>query len=56
MAAEFTTRAAVHGRRGVIGTSNYLATETGLVQCLHEIELKEPIQHRERRAADRVRH
>jgi gamma-glutamyltranspeptidase/glutathione hydrolase len=30
MLAEFTTRATVHGRRGVIGTSNYLATEAGI--------------------------
>ncbi|MFH1919001.1 MAG: PQQ-binding-like beta-propeller repeat protein [Planctomycetota bacterium] len=25
----------------------YLATETGLIQCLHEVELSEPIRHRQ---------
>ncbi len=30
MPTAFTTRSAVHGRRGVIGTSNYLATESGM--------------------------
>ena len=30
MPDNFTTRAAVHGRRGAIGTSHYLATEAGM--------------------------